>query len=389
MAQAGTATPEYIIKRVADNPHNIFSLSLARLKRQSVEWRSILKPVLGLLLVAREPISRRHIRQILEIDDERLGEGLARLGGLVADDGRQRYSLFHLKLQEYLRQDESTPNKEYIFARDEEESWHKKLVDWCEFGSVEDLWQDVQKRDTTEQGRREYAREYYISHLYYALEWQSLFTVLDESVYGRAKVRYDPSTRLYVQDLDFGRQAAAWEGWTLEEGLERLPNLCRYMLLRCSLAGRADRYPTAAFRVLVLLKRRQEAVRLAELLTDPSRKTLTLLAIAQQMRNRHDLWLERTQLLLRAHEVAYTIERSDQRISALKELCSDLAEVEQWERAEMAAREVVEWVEKPEIFGELGMALARARRWDKAESMIRTELDSLQRARWLSELGGH
>src|SRR5205085_12699065 len=89
--------PQELIKNLTDNPDNIFSLSIARLKRRSAEWREVIKPVLGVLLAAGEPLSRWQIRRILQIDDERLRDALARLGGLVSDID-QRYTLFHLKL---------------------------------------------------------------------------------------------------------------------------------------------------------------------------------------------------------------------------------------------------------------------------------------------------
>ena len=137
-----TSAPE-MIKRIANNPNSIFSLAMARFKRHTNQWREVIKPILGVLLAAREPLSIQHIRQILTIEDDRLREGIERLGGLVSRDGQRRCYLFHLKLQEYLRQDENNPDKEYIFATDEEESWHKKLAEWCEMGNLSVIWQDI------------------------------------------------------------------------------------------------------------------------------------------------------------------------------------------------------------------------------------------------------
>jgi len=209
------------------------------------------------------------MRQILPVNDDWLREGLERLGGLLAQDGQKRYYLFHLKLQDYLRQDIRIPDKEdYIFASDEEESWHTKLAQWCEQGDILTIWQNV-KHDPIKQGRREYARQHYITHLYYARERQRLFEVLDAEHYGKAKISYDPSMRSYAQDLDLGRQTAAWEGWTLEEGIAHLPHLWRYTLLRCSLTSRADTYTPEMFEIFMLLKHEQEALGLAELLTRP------------------------------------------------------------------------------------------------------------------------
>ena len=153
----------------------------------------MLKPLLGVLLVAREPLTARQLRAILNLDDERLRAGIARLGGLVADDGKQRYTLFHLKLYDYLRQDEKRPHKAYIFARDEEEGWHDTLARWCERGDLSLIWEPA-RHDPVEQGRREYARKYYVTHLYLSHEWQQpqkqrLFEVLDTVQYGQAKIR--------------------------------------------------------------------------------------------------------------------------------------------------------------------------------------------------------
>ena len=229
LAARGTAPPEKLVKQLAHNPEHLFSLAMTRLKRQHIEWREVIKPILGVLLVAQEPLGVRQIRQILGVDDDRLRAGLERLGGLIVRDWQQRYSLFHLKLYEYLRQDEQRPAKEYIFATDEEEGWHKRLAQWCEGTHLPTIWQDI-RRDPTEQRRREYARQHYLTHLYYAGERQHLFEVLDTIQYGKAKIRDDPSTRFYAHDLDLGRQATAWEEWTVEEGIALLPRLWQYTL---------------------------------------------------------------------------------------------------------------------------------------------------------------
>ncbi len=55
-----------IIERLSNNPDNLFSLSMTRLKRQPTVWREVIKPILGLLLAAQEPLSVPHIRQIFE-----------------------------------------------------------------------------------------------------------------------------------------------------------------------------------------------------------------------------------------------------------------------------------------------------------------------------------
>ena len=254
-----------------------------------------------------------------------------RLGGLLAIDGQHRYSLFHLKLYDYLRQDEHNLTKEYIFATDEEEGWHKKLAKWCEQDSLSAIWQDV-KDNLVEQGWREYARRHYVTHLYHAKEWQQLFTVLDSEAYGKAKVRDDPSTRSFALDLNLGRYAAAREEETLGKGLELLPQLWRYTLLGCSLTSHADKYPIEAFVALVLLNRESEAVNLAELLTKLDFKAEVLLRIAKQFGMQQRREQEYLQMLLRASEVTRMLKENEDYTGLLKELILELVKAHLWSK---------------------------------------------------------
>ena len=128
--------------------------------------------------------------------------------------------------------------------------------------------------------RRQYILLRLAQHLYDAREWPRLFELLDLHQYGRAKLRYDPGTFAYAQDLMLGQQAATWGGWTLEEGIALLPRLWQYTLLQGNLASRADGYPERGFRLLALLKREQEALGLVELVTTLSRKVQMLCMIA-------------------------------------------------------------------------------------------------------------
>ncbi len=106
LKQSDTVTPEEIIKRISANPDNLFFLSIERFKRQPLLWEKVIYPVLGILLTAQRPLSQCCIRNIVKVEDYRLREGITKLGGLLAEDGRQCYSLFHLKFRDYLHQNE-------------------------------------------------------------------------------------------------------------------------------------------------------------------------------------------------------------------------------------------------------------------------------------------
>jgi len=85
-----------------------------------------------------------------------------------------------------------------------------------------------------------------------------------------------------------------------------------------------------------LLKRKQGAVGLAELLTDPAKKIRALLQVAKQLREQSDQEKEWLALLLRAGEIARTLENSDERalfpsderVQALAALASALTQAQ-------------------------------------------------------------
>jgi AAA ATPase domain len=408
--------PEEIIARVTDNPDNIFSLSMKRLKRQINLWNTVIYPVFGVILAAREPLAAEHIRQILGVEDYLLREGLTRLGGLLVKDGLGRYAFFHMKLQDYLLQREDRPDKEYLFVKQEEVLWHKKLATWCEQESLSLTWSDA-PIDLTEQGRRDYAQRHYIAHLYHASEWTKLFITLDNGVFGHSKIQHDPSMRSYSQDLDLGRQAASRKSSTFQEGIDLLPYLWRYTLLKSSLASIANNYPLAAFGLLVLLHKEREALDIAELLTDPVRKAKAFCYIAKKMKSieyeekeclqvlsstfdfvysiddpgwKFDLLLDLlealagprdsailSEILLEIDSEIQLMDSPDERASALVRLGTALASIGSTERARVALLEAEELIvcleesdTKARFLGELAGAFAEAYQWERAEAII-------------------
>jgi hypothetical protein len=386
LLEAGHLAPDELIAHLANNPNNLFSLSIERFKRQKLEWREVLKPVLGVLLAAREPLGPRSIRSILQIEDERLRDGIQRLGGLLTDTGQHRYTLFHLKLRDYLRQNEQASQKEYVFATDEEEDWHAKLAVWCEQGSLASIWENT--KDAREQEQRLYARKHVIAHCYYAKQWDRLFAILDEGSYGRAKERDDVSARSYIEDLDYGRRAAAWEGWDWEKALQHLPHLWRYTLLRCSLRSRSDNYSDAFFQFLLLRGREQEVIGHAELLNDPVRKAKIFLMIADHLSTQSGRQTESKQFLLRIYELARSVVIGGQQAHVLRALVGMLIQTKQWEQAEEVARLIPESDEQAWALSALAEALGQAQRWEQAEEVARSITESSQQAWALSALVG-
>ena len=362
LAQADATEPEQIIARVADNPANLFSLSIERLQRNERQWETMLRPLLGLLLTTRAPLSQRALRALIGADELRTKQGLQRLGGLIQRDGEGRYGLFHLKLGEFLRQQ--------VFADDEVEGYHQQLVGWCEGGKggINAIWQDVPS-DALEQERRGYARQHYIAHLAAACNYERLWTVIDAGDYGKSKRRHDPSTRSYALDLDIARQAVVdAAGGDADAQSRALPKLWRYSLLRCSLTSQADNYPKEFFLALVALGRSSDAINLAEMMTNPKKRTSTIYAIGTAVLSRKIT--EGVNILQRARQTTKDIPETIDRVEILRNLVRAFAQARCWDDAYQTVVAIPYDCECVAAFGDLVATFIQAGHRAETEAVL-------------------
>nr|MDQ2904622.1 hypothetical protein [Chloroflexota bacterium] len=373
--------PEELIAQVENNPNSIFTFTFARMRQPDTEWHGVIRPLLGALLVAREALTYQQLGQICSVESYRIKDATTRLGGLLTHLSNERYTLFHRKLYEYLREDIDHPEDEYEFDLAEERQWHSKLAHWCGQGSNELLWSEgVDPFD--QEDYREYARKHYVTHLHYARDYPRLFTVLDDGEYERGKLHADPSTRSTVLDLMVGCEDAARAVTTRREGdaslatgLSALARLWRYTLLRCSLETQADAYPMEAFQALLALNRERQALDLAELLTQPTRKVAALILVMQHLLAQPTRTAEGLQLYDRVYEVAGSIAESNQRVRAFGHLAASLQRANQeekadacWQEANMAVDTITDSHERAESLRNLAEAYIQAHMWEQAQT---------------------
>ena len=279
-----TAQLAELLDHIRTNPHNaLFDQALNRLHKDKIEWEFTLKPLLGYLLAAvkTEALSTAQLTDITRLSQATVEEGLERLGSLLGTADREgipTYYLYHLKLIDYL-QGSASHKEQAVFKPAELQEVHQRLAEWCEQDG-EALWQDSQ--DLVAQARREYGRPHYITHLYYANNWEKLSAVLDAGEYGLNKIKlFDPSTQAYALDLQLGQQLAADPNLSYAEGLARLGHLWYYSLVKGSLVSRVDSYPTTFFEALYWLGRKREALAQVELLSDLNRQAKVLTRLAK------------------------------------------------------------------------------------------------------------
>jgi Caspase domain len=376
--------PDELIARLENNPDHIFTLTFSRLKKLDGVWHNVIRPLLGTLLVAREALTRQQIGQICGVEGYRIrDEGIPRLGGLLTHLSHDQVTLFHSKLTEYLKENPDRPEEEFEFDLLEVRRWHGWLANWCGQGTTAQLWSSyVDPLDPEDY--RTYARKHYVIHLHEAEHSDNLFTVLDTKDYEYGKLQADPSTRSTVLDLLLGCEDAAHavtllrEDATLSTSLGALARLWRYTLLKCSLSTQADTYPTEAFQALFALGRERQALDLAELLTQPTRKLAALLLVMQMLLAQPERRAEGLQLYERVHEVATTIANPHERVKAFGRLAATLQFAWQedrasdcWQKASAVADTFTDPHEWAIALHDLAETYIQAHMWEQARTTAR------------------
>jgi hypothetical protein len=375
--QTPTTEIAALLRRVIANPRDLFTPTLDRLQRDWNLWEKVLRPLLGTLLAAQEPLSRDALRGIIGETQDRMLTAIERLGGLLGvrdAQGQPRYSLIHLKLIDYLRT--------HMFATDDLIDVHAKIAAWCS-RDLAHLWQPGST--PAEQERRAYGQTHLVTHLAAAQKHDDVWRLLDADEYGAAKRRADPSLRAYIADLDRVRQTIADASDRDRQQMATwLARAWRYSLLRVSLTGKVDAWPTELFTALVAMGRGAEARDRAELLSDLKKRAEVLTAVGRAL-------LERDAAgglaaLRRARAATEAIADPRERAVALRDLAQALAYAGQWEDARQTADAIADPDERAKALGELAQALAYAGQWEDARQTADAIADPDERAKALGKL---
>ncbi len=375
---------EQLIARVASDPNDIFTITFSRME-QMPAWDDVIRPMLGILLVAQEPLTSPQIAHIIQQGNARVANGITQLGGLLTLAGKLKYTLFHPKLKEYLRKNADGHDNAIQFDAEEVQMLHGQIAKWCEQGTIEELWSPLLD-PTPYDDYRDYAQKYYIFHLYKeARRYERLFEVLDQGDYEREKLAVDKSTRSTAMDLLLGCQAAARGARTLMDGKNLLLHLWRYTLLRTNLTTRADAYPVAAFQALLDLGREQVALDLAELLTQPARKLAVLILITEHLLKQPERETKGMQLTSRVYEMATSTQDNDTGTVALRDLAMALIRTGRLEQAEDIARLIVSNDERQAaVFNDISDAYGKQSNWESAEAVAHLITADEERVKALS-----
>ncbi len=257
-------------------------------------WTELMRPTLAVLATAFEPLT---------------AEQLVALTGTLADraamhDALQHLSqflhrttagwqLYHATVAEFLVSPQLLADPATADLAVDARETHYAIARRLGRDSA-NLWRPA-SNDRIEEARRAYARLHYPRHLYYAEQWEKLFSLLDDGTYGGGKLAADPSGFQYSLDLDMGFAAAIGTATREADGVALLPRAWKYRMLRNVLVSPTTEPPPLAYATLTRLGRTDEAVRLVTLIRDPYLRSSSLAQIArhaQPLSTTRQIWLD-------------------------------------------------------------------------------------------------
>jgi len=234
-------------------------------------WQKYLRPFLGVLAVAQEPLSEEQIIAFTDLKRETIRDLRRELRQFVetVDGQSPRYRIYHASFAEYLLNSEH--NRDYWIDGQER---HRRIADrylnaWGGLGAGLPGLQDPAKRDLDGgYGLRQLA-----AHLEGAGRFQNLRSLVQDSSWYSARSKLDPSRRGYVSDLDRAF------GVSVSQGNQVWPHLAANSLIRATLSGIAKYLPVEAYEALVRIGRGQEALQRVRMVSEAARKARALARI--------------------------------------------------------------------------------------------------------------
>ena len=245
-------------------------------------WRQYLRPMLGTLAVAREPLSEEQLGDYTGLHSEDLGDLLRELRQFVEPvDSQRLYRIYHTSFAEYLL--DARTNVDY---RIEGGSWHGRLANYYlhAWGGLEDSLPQLQEAKWRDL-HSGYGLRHLAAHLEGAGQEEDLHMLLQlerkidehwENVwFGVKEATGDPGG--YLADIQRARQMAA--------ASDQMGRHMRYTLILSSLNSLARNIPLALIEALLSAQiwTLAEALSYARQKQDPCQRARALAALATEL----------------------------------------------------------------------------------------------------------
>jgi WD40 repeat protein len=193
----------------------LYFVSLKRVvERGKRDWSKEYAPLIGVLSVVQESLTLAQLQALTQQSKSSVLEYWRQLRQFIEEvlppeekeHQETKYRLYHQSVSKFLHREvlsikkRKLKNTFYLPA----EEWHTHVARVCEQEDLSILWKNV-THDVVEQGRREYARRYYLIHMYQAGQKQALRETLTDARYLEGKLRAEGANAT-LEDLELLRE---------------------------------------------------------------------------------------------------------------------------------------------------------------------------------------
>ena len=148
----------------------------------------------------------------------------------------------------------------------------------------------VKVSDSHAQQVQDYGFRNLMEHFYGAGQVDKLYELIEDRRWYEAKLAFDPSREAFADDVEIALRAAE------SQGVEALPRLIAYSLLRASLGALADHAPIGAIAVLAQTAESNLAIRYCATMTDLWKQVRAYSTVARGVWKRGEFQLARSLL---------------------------------------------------------------------------------------------
>jgi tetratricopeptide (TPR) repeat protein len=292
--------------------------------RDDIEkWDALYAPLLATLAATQAPLPLDQLYAWAGVDAklyfvQRLLDDAWR--AFIRRDASGRYTVYHASLRDFLIGDETRlPRMEgwNDELRERTRVAHRRIVAHFEQQCGGD-WVALSPDD--------YARCHLSAHLMHGSMVKELGKLIEEPAWYAAQERYDPSLQAYAQDVD--RALALVE----EAGVEALPRVIAWSLLRASVGSRATGVPVAVLETMALVGQPERDLAYAALITELAQQSNAYCRIGLSL-HAQGRGTEAHNVLMSALAAAQQIVHDSSRAEALAAVAQGLAHVGDRERA--------------------------------------------------------
>jgi hypothetical protein len=308
-------------------------------------WEKIYVPVLGILAVAQEGLTREQIAGFARVKLNEVDSVRRRIGQFLdvfSEGGKEKYRIYHTSFSDYLL--DSSNNRDYPLSGPE---FHYQIASF--YRRNQKRWEEV---DWGQTKADPYPFRHLASHLEMANKKDELYSLINQG-WMNAQIQQTNTLNSFASDVKVAIAVAE------SESPPNLPQFVRLCLIYATLASYVKEIPVAFLLMLAQFGQIERAITIAELIEEPIKRYKVHLLIADAFMTIHSKDKAK-RFLKEALKAAQAIVVEKQKVEALGWIAQALAKVGDAESAVAAVEMIEDDKYKAQTLGAVAQAQAQA-----------------------------